>query len=141
MQARKILGIRVPELSRTSKPSHSVAWNEYDRNSPDMYPTVEDRLDVYFHSIVATCRSVVFGTVTPKSWSAYAGAWQEFDGTRNHGRYSLIPKQERVYIPRPVKTKEVKKPKGYWKMVSILEANGLTYDDARMKASSLLGGN
>ncbi len=38
-------------------------------------PTREDVLDVNFNAIVATCRAIVHGTCTPRSWEDVASTW------------------------------------------------------------------
>jgi hypothetical protein len=142
MEARKLLGIRTPtDRLNYARSRIRSEWAVTDRHHYSLIPTIEDRVELYFRSIVATCKSVVYGTAVFRSFSEFGQTWQdEVKAPRNRGRYSKDSKEFKGITKSSYYVPTESKPKGYWKMVRVLEANGLTYEVARIKAHSLLTG-
>lgn len=115
-------------------------------------PTLEDVLDINFHSIVSDGRAILSGTLTPRPWSDISSTWDE-DGKvkvrkthrsaaakKNMSAAARVAWQKRIGINRRARHGDGRAPKGYISLVRILTANGMNVYDAKLKARELLGG-
>ena len=90
------------------------------------YPDDEDRQ--WFNEIGerATIKAIVDGTSVPRSWSDIQSTWP-WCRMKKH-----LPKVK-------VEKKRTARAKPNWKLVRILESNGMEYKDAIQTALKLLG--
>lgn len=137
IEARKILGLRVPDRLNNKKPARESRVKGY--LEPEKYPTLQDRWDTYHQATVATCKSVIDGTAVFRSLGDFARTWQDVIGVFPHHKPAVAKEHMSVARKKNAPTITVKQNHLINKMKIVLVANGMSELDATLEARKLLG--